>query len=219
MCTEKWDSASKVNSLLCFHLRGFNNSQVHGIPSTTPVLLLSGGLDDLVPQEHMFQLRTLFEKMGDLVYPDPLSEKHGESDDSGDEKVDTNPFGIRHRHRHPVPAKPNTDVEEEKPDVEIWQEQHPQDQDDTSSSTDTLSFAKPTLDSEDDDTFPKRSRHSHSFDLRSRARASPTTPTTGEKPSLPGKKITQGKKRLTWFELPFGGHSTFPSPSFSSYGD
>ena len=48
LCHQKWDSASKV----------------HLIPPTTPVLLLSGARDQIVPQEHMKKLRELFSKRG-----------------------------------------------------------------------------------------------------------------------------------------------------------
>ncbi|KAL0071070.1 bem46 protein, variant [Marasmius tenuissimus] len=48
LCHQKWDSASKVPL----------------IPPTTPVLLLSGVQDQIVPQEHMKTLRELFLQRG-----------------------------------------------------------------------------------------------------------------------------------------------------------
>jgi abhydrolase domain-containing protein 13 len=44
LCHQKWDSASKV----------------HLIPATTPVLMLSGRKDEIVPQAHMHELERLF---------------------------------------------------------------------------------------------------------------------------------------------------------------
>jgi len=61
LCHQKWDSASKIPR----------------IPPTTPILMLSGAKDDLVPKEHMRSLWEAIAKRGEKKKPNGSEYKTG----------------------------------------------------------------------------------------------------------------------------------------------
>lgn len=70
LCHQKWDSASKIPL----------------IPAETPMLLLSGSQDEVVPSEHMHELWKLIEQR--VPGARRKTEPHGEDADAKDESVE-----------------------------------------------------------------------------------------------------------------------------------
>ncbi|KAF7301188.1 Protein bem46 [Mycena indigotica] len=61
LCHQKWDSASKVPR----------------IPASTPILMMSGLLDEVVPKEHMRALFEIVARRGEIKTPGGVEFKHG----------------------------------------------------------------------------------------------------------------------------------------------